>query len=122
MTSPVTLYEYAGIVRSVYDGDTLRIDVDLGFGIWRFNESLRLLGINAPEMRGATLDAGKRSRDALRERVLGRTVTFISVKDEQEKYGRYLAVVYDPDGVCVNEWLVQQGLAVPYMLSAGRDA
>lgn len=113
--TPVTLYEYTGIVTAVYDGDTLRIDIDLGFHIRKLNESFRLYGINAPEMKGATLEAGKKARDALREHVLGQMITFRSIKDEQEKYGRYLAIIYDPDGVNMNDWLVHQGLAVPYM-------
>ena len=46
------LYEYRAVVTKVYDGDTITADVDLGFNTWRHDESLRLVGIDAPEMRG----------------------------------------------------------------------
>lgn len=45
-------YIYHAVVRSIYDGDTLRVDIDCGFNIWQRNVSLRLKGINAPEVRG----------------------------------------------------------------------
>lgn len=115
MESPITLYEYEAIVRSVYDGDTVRVDVDLGFHIWRYNEALRLYGINAFEMTGSQREKGIVARDALRERVLHKPVFVRTVKDKQEKYGRYLATIFDADGE-VNAWLVQKGYAVPYML------
>lgn len=117
-TAPaVTLYEYTGIVRSVYDGDTIRLDLDLGFNIWKYNESMRLYGINAFEMTGTQRERGIVARDALRERILHKQVYVRTLKDKQEKYGRYLAVIYDADGE-VNAWLVEKGYAVPYMVES----
>lgn len=113
----VTLYEYTGIVRSVYDGDTIRLDLDLGFNIWKYNESMRLYGINAFEMTGTQRERGIVARDALRERILHKQVYVRTLKDKQEKYGRYLAVIYDADGE-VNAWLVEKGYAVPYMVES----
>ena len=52
------MYEYTarlaqGLDRHpVYDGDTVRLDIDCGFGIWKCNTVSRLYGINTPEMRG----------------------------------------------------------------------
>ena len=46
------LFHYTARVQSVYDGDTCRVDIDLGLGIWIRNEKLRLVRINAPEMMG----------------------------------------------------------------------
>ena len=46
------MYEYRAKVVSVYDADTFRVDIDLGFGIWMKNQSVRWLKIDAWEMRG----------------------------------------------------------------------
>ena len=42
-------YEYSGAITRVIDGDTVVMDIDLGFKIWLRDESVRLEGINAPE-------------------------------------------------------------------------
>ncbi len=46
------LYNYKAVVKSVYDGDTCTVDIDLGLGTWVHGEKLRLYRINAPEVRG----------------------------------------------------------------------
>ncbi len=43
------VYHYNALVRRVVDGDTIILDVDLGFGVWVHEQSFRLLGINARE-------------------------------------------------------------------------
>jgi micrococcal nuclease len=114
---PITLYEYAAVVRRVYDGDTIFADVDQGFGVWRHGMPLRLYGVNAPEMRGADRPRGELARDALRLWIDGKTVWIRTHKaDAQDKYGRYLAEVWTLEGINVNQLLVAEGLAVPYML------
>lgn len=109
------LWTYRAIITSVTDGDSCRARIDLGFGIYKSGEALRLAGINAPEMRGETLEAGRAARDALRLRVLGKLVTIKTRKDAQEKYGRYLAAIWDEQG-CVNDWMVEADYAVRYMV------
>ena len=83
------------------------------------NESIRLFGINTPEVRGEERPEGLTSRDRLRELVLGKEVTLITVKDKKGKYGRYLGTLYidGPDGqlLDVNQLLVDEGLAEVYM-------
>ncbi len=106
-------YQYQANIVDVHDGDTVRADIDLGFNIWRHNEPLRLNGIDAPELRGASKDAGILARDALREKVLGKHVTICTIKDRQEKYGRYLANIYVDDEL-INDWMISQGFAKPY--------
>jgi len=108
------MYEYQATIRSIYDGDTCRADIDLGFGIWTANQQLRLIGIDAPEM-GTT--EGKQARDYLRELMpVGTTVRLRTHKDEAEKYGRWLAEIYltEPAGTDVNQTMVLTGHAVPY--------
>jgi micrococcal nuclease len=103
MGSSLTLYEYNAVIRSVYDGDTCRADIDLGFGIWTSNQSLRLLGIDAPEL---GKPGGKEARDYLRQMLpIGATVVIRTVKDEDDKYGRLLAsiVATGPNGAEVDQ-------------------
>lgn len=111
------MYVYNATIVAVYDGDTVRANIDLGFSIHTHSVQLRLQGINAPEMRGDSAAAGLLARDALRTMVLGKAVTINTFKDKQEKYGRYLAEIFC-DGVNVNEWLVSNGYAVKYMETA----
>lgn len=105
------MYEYAATIVSIYDGDTLRADVDLGFDTWRGNEPFRLLGIQAPEL---GKPGGREARDWLRDLLpLGSEVRIKTVKDRQEKYGRYLATIFKGD-LNVNEALVDAGHAVSW--------
>ena len=45
------MWEYRAKVKRVIDGDTVDVDVDLGFGIWQKNERVRIMGIDTPESR-----------------------------------------------------------------------
>jgi len=110
-------YFYRADVVSVYDGDTCKVDLDLGFGIWKKKETLRLHRIDAPEMRGAELEAGRASRDYLRGLILDKRILVQTLRDEQGKYGRYLAELWLLDPLTqqwnnVNDVLVAQGHAV----------
>lgn len=111
------LYHYKAIVTKVYDGDTITVDIDLGLGVWRRGEKLRLYGLNAPEVRGSEREAGLRARHWLREILLERRVYVSTIKDRTGKYGRLLAYVYYYDRVgkehCVNVDIVDAGHAEP---------
>ena len=83
------------------------------------HDSVRFCNINASEMKGATLEAAKRSRDALLSWIrAAKSVTLRPVlkngKADREKYGRLLGWLI-ADGVNLNERLVAEGLAVPYI-------
>ena len=110
----VNLYTYRAKVTAVYDGDTLTADIDLGFSVVLQGQTVRLARINAPEVRGSSASAGIKSRDALRTQVLGKTVVLRTIKDSREKYGRWLGEVW-VDGVCINDWLLTEGLANKYV-------
>ena len=112
-------YTYRAVVISVYDGDTLTADIDCGFGIWLNRQHFRLYGINTPEMRGPTKEKAIVARDALRHLVDGREITIRAHKDVKEKFGRFLAEIYvngaDGNEIYVNQHMIQQGHAVPFM-------
>ena len=107
------MYEYSAEVKKVYDGDTITVDFDLGFGIILRKQKIRLLGINTPEVRGESRDQGLISRDRLHERILGKTVTIKTSRDKKGKYGRWIGEVFIKDEN-INQWLLNEGLAVVY--------
>ena len=45
------MYEYKAKLLKVIDGDTVDVDIDLGFGVWLRNERVRIMGIDTPESR-----------------------------------------------------------------------
>lgn len=110
------MYTYKAYVRSIYDGDTIRVDIDLGFGVILSDQSLRLLGLDTPEIRGEERTQGLISRNFVVERIpVGSYITITTVKDRKEKFGRYLATVfYGDDMKNLNEELLQSGMAKPY--------
>lgn len=110
------LYHYRVKVLDVYDGDTIRVEIDFGFGMtWKGGDNrglpIRLYGIDTPEVRGEEREDGLVSRDRLRDEILGKTVTLKTIKDKTGKYGRYLGIIIKGDGTNINEWLVTEGLA-----------
>jgi len=107
------MYEYKATVTKVYDGDTITVDFDLGFGIVLKKQKIRLLGINTPEVRGSEKPQGIISRDALRQRILGKVVTIKTSKDKKGKYGRWLGEVFVEDEN-INQWLLSEGYAKEY--------
>ena len=107
------MYEYSAEGKKVYDGDTITVDFDLGFGIILRKQKIRLLGINTPEVRGESREQGLISRDRLRERILGKTVTIKTSRDKKGKYGRWLGEVFIKDEN-INQWLLNEGLASEY--------
>ncbi len=108
------MYEYRATVASIYDADTVRLNVDLGFGIWTVKRAFRLAGIDAPEL---GTPEGLAARDWLRALLpVGSPLIAITVKDQGDKYGRFLAWLYLPDDPLrsVNDRLIDRGHAQPY--------
>ena len=107
------MYEYKATVKEVYDGDTITVDFELGFGIILKSQKIRLIGINTPEIRGKSKPEGLVSRDALRERILGKFVTIKTSKDKKGKFGRWLGEVFMEEEN-INLWLLAEGYAKVY--------
>lgn len=87
----MTVYVVPATVVRVVDGDTIHCNLDLGWGVFKIDSSVRLDLINAPEM---ITPEGKEARkflmDALGPLPVQATVTSRSI----DKYGRVLASVY----------------------------
>ena len=108
-------YSYTATVVSIYDADTLTLNIDLGFKT-TVKHRVRLYGIDAWEVRGPEKEHGKIARDWLREQIPPGTIVRIeTIKDSTGKYGRYLAVVYKLDDRGgwrnLNQELVENGHA-----------
>ncbi len=111
---PRNLFYYKGKVISVYDGDTVRIDIDLGLSIIVKNEPVRLSRINAPEVRGQEKTLGFLSRDYLKNRIENKEILLQTEKDDKGKYGRYIVEIWIKDQeeyININDELVQKGFA-----------
>ena len=118
-------WTYAACVIGCHDGDTIRAEINLGFDV-RFTATLRLLGIQAPEVSGpgvtkAEKAAGAQATTALLGLIVSGdpapVVYVVTSKDAKEGRGRYLARVFvdRPDApldVCAE--LVRLGHATPY--------
>ena len=92
------MFTYAAKLIEVIDGDTVDLLIDLGFGV-HVKERCRLYGIDAPEMPTA---AGKAAKAYLESLVRASGELFVATrkmprkpKEKTDKYGRYLAVLYD---------------------------
>ena len=108
-----SLYTYRAFVTKVYDGDTVTVDIYCGFGIVLKKQTIRLVGINTPEVRGESKKDGIVSRDALRKKILNKWVILKTHQDKKGKFGRWLAEIWI-DGDCVNNWLLKEGYAKAY--------
>ena len=105
MAYPVRIFDY-GVIRYVVDGDTLDIQLDLGFSV-KATQRFRLLRIDTPE-RG---QLGYAEATMYLKSFEGRPCIVHSTKTD--KYGRYLAELF-VDGASVNQRMLDLRLAIPY--------
>lgn len=105
------MYEYKATVIKVVDGDTLHLNIDLGFNINYDKQVIRLARINAPELSTAN---GYNIKNLVTSLLLDKEVTIKTIKDKRDKYGRYLAEVYLGD-LNINDYLLTNEYAVSYL-------
>jgi len=120
------MYEYRVNVIKVVDGDTVDVDIDLGFGVWLRNERVRIMGIDTPESRTSDkvekkfgLAAKNRLKQLLGKQAVLRTQVGKGGEDMKGKFGRILGdfEAYDAKNdrhTMVTEILIQEGHCVPY--------
>jgi micrococcal nuclease len=115
------MYEYRiKKVLKVVDGDTIDVDIDLGFNI-SYTQRVRLAGIDTPESR--TKDAKEKAlglevKEKLKKAIDAAkdVVVKTELPDSSEKYGRILGWVYlDGSAKSINEQLIDEGYAWGYM-------
>lgn len=122
-------YVMSCVCVKVTDGDTVLLDIDLGFKFVHRGQQIRLYGINTPEVNSkfeSTRARALKAKAYVKAAVEGKSVNVLFIKNSStsaakvEKYGRYLATVFykNADGVQknLNTELVELGLAKPYLL------
>ena len=103
-------------INRIIDGDTVDLDIDLGFSI-TISHRVRLKGIDAAETRTKDLEEkaeGIKARLWL-EKELSREGEWIIETNKEDKYGRILGTLYlVGDSVTVNEKMLAEGIVKPY--------
>ena len=111
-------YCYNATVVRVVDGDTIRLDIDLGFDVVLKNQSVRLYRVDTPECR--TRDLKEKAAVLLYKSVvkgfvdIGSKVVIRTSLDTKGKYGRILGTILDEKGFNINEYLIDNSYAVEY--------
>ena len=114
------MYQYKCKIIKVLDGDTVDIDLDLGFKIILANQRVRMAGVDTPESRTAIAEEkirGQLSKKKLAEKLPVGSWQIIETQkpdSNDDKFGRILGVFILEDGTRVNDWLIQNNYAVPY--------
>ena len=117
------MYEYKCKIVKVIDGDTVDVDIDLGFGVWLHKERVRLYGIDTPESRTRDLEEkkyGLMAKELVQTLMpVGSTQTLITEKDKSGKFGRILGKfrVHEPHldrYVILNEFMIDNWYGVRY--------
>ena len=116
------MYEYRAELIKVVDGDTVDVDIDLGFGVWLKNERVRIMGIDTPESRTSDkveklfgLAAKNRVKKMLEKNVVLKTFAAKDGEDMKGKFGRILGDFYiESEGKLLTEVMIEEGHAVPY--------
>jgi len=115
------MYEYKVKVIKVVDGDTVDVDIDLGFGVVLSDERVRIMGIDTPESRTRDkvekvfgLASKARLKSLLGKTAILKTQINKNGEDMKGKFGRILGDFVSVDGRMVTDILVEEGHAVAY--------
>ena len=121
-------YRYKATLLRVVDGDTIDIDVDLGFGVWLRNERVRIMGIDTPESRTSDkvekvfgLAAKERLISLLGEDAILDTQVSKKGEDMKGKFGRILGNFRTIAGEHCADILIEEGHAVEYTGGSKED-
>lgn len=114
------MYEYKAKLVKVVDGDTVDVDIDLGFGVWLKDERVRVMGIDTPESRTRDkvekvfgLAAKDRVEELVKKDMILKTFAAKDGEDMKGKFGRILGDFIIGDKM-LTEILIQEGHAVKY--------
>ena len=111
------MYEYRCKILRIVDGDTVDVDIDLGFGVWMHKERVRLLGIDTPESRTKDLvekQFGLASKQFVKDLMpIGSQQIIKTEKDKTGKFGRILGD-FLIDGKRLTHLMIEANHAVEY--------
>ena len=113
------MYEYKFNLDRVVDGDTIDVDLDLGFTVIMKKQRIRLYGLNTPESRTRDLEekqhglAAKARLKQILERAETLSLKTAIDKKARGKYGRILGTIF-ADEININDLLLDEGHAIEY--------
>ena len=111
------MYEYKVKIRRIVDGDTVDVDIDLGFDTILSKQRIRLYGIDTPESRTRDKEEkfyGKLSAKFLKEQCKNSSEIFLKTYlDKKGKFGRILGELI-VEGVNINKMMIEKYMAVEY--------
>ena len=115
------MYEYRCKVVHIVDGDTVDVDIDLGFGVWLHKERVRLFGIDTPESRTRDLEEkkyGLAAKQFLTNMLDDDNGILLKThKDKTGKFGRILGELWRTTNYAdrfINEYMIEKHHAVNY--------
>ena len=121
------MWTYRCKLKKVVDGDTVDVDIDLGFGIWQMNERVRIMGIDTPESRTRDkiekkfgLAAKARLKSLLGPKPVLQTTISKKGEDMKGKFGRVLGD-FLIEGKQVSQIMCKEGHAVAYFGGSKAD-
>ena len=122
------MYEYRCKVVHIVDGDTVDVDIDLGFGVWMRKQRIRLYGIDTPESRTRDLEE-KKYGQAAKAYLTGMLddeagIILKTYKDKEGKFGRILGELWRTTNYAdqsINEYMVEKSHAVEYFGQSKED-
>ena len=110
------MYEYKVTVDRVIDGDTVDVDIHLGFNVVLSKQRVRLHGIDTPASR--TRNKEEKVRGIISKEYLKNICESSSIRlksKDRGKFGRILGVLYkDDETISINQKMCEEGFAVPY--------
>ena len=111
------MFTYNCRIAKIVDGDTIDVDIDLGFGIWKTNERIRLWQIDTPECR--TRDKEEKKYGLIAKNFVEQHLPIGKIFElqtlEKDKFGRYLGAVFVKNRLSINDMLLKANLAVKYV-------
>jgi len=109
---PETTYVDKGVLLRIKDGDTLVLQVDLGYTV-KIIDNFRLVGVNTPEIKGPETPAGLWVTQQI-EKWFGESVEVVVDSRDYaiDKYGRSLSVIWC-EGRCLNNFLLESKYGWP---------
>ena len=111
------MYEYKCKLVRVVDGDTVDIDIDLGFGVWLRKQRIRMYGIDTPESRTSDYVEkiyGLAAKEFLVKWTNSGDLSLKTFKDGKGKYGRILGELWYGGEHNINQLLIDNHHAVKY--------
>ncbi len=115
------MYEYRATIVKIVDGDTVDVDIDLGFGVVLKDERVRVMGIDTPESRTRDkvekkfgLAAKARLKELLGKTTVLKTQINRNGEDMKATFGRILGDFSTEDGRMITDIMVEEGHAVAY--------